>query len=82
MKHPPGIYAIAIDGPPEKPNGTLLVRILGQDQRRFAFRCEVVEVLAQIGRTAQVGAQMVITESLLKLSWQEPTSGVDSESAS
>lgn len=53
---------VAIDGPREKPNGRLLVEVLGPDTRPHAFRCRVVSILQSSGRTCKVGDVIIVVE--------------------
>jgi hypothetical protein len=54
MRRPP-LFAIAIDGPKDKPNGHLLVEVIQQSSARNRFDCRVIRVLEATGRTATPG---------------------------
>jgi hypothetical protein len=63
------VYAIAIDGPKEKPNGHLLVEVIRQSMSRHRFDCRVIRVLEATGRTASPGDLFTADAMHLHLHW-------------
>ena len=63
------IYAMAVDGPHEHPNGRLLVKVKDQARLPDRYICEVVSVIEKSSRTSAVGEEIEVSGQSLSLRW-------------